>query len=63
MMKTYYTNENFDKETYVKCLNKIGVTAKVVAEGVELNIDEYKKNYNNNATHIIIINHKFVKSL
>ena len=64
MMKKYNTNDLFNKEGFVKALTSMGITCEAVADGVLINIDEYKANYNPaTAPHIVFMNHRWVKAL
>ena len=64
MMKLYETNDLFDKSLYVSCLEKIGVKAVAVANGVMIDIEAYKQNYHAySAPHMVYMNHKWIKQL
>lgn len=64
MMKLYKTNDLFNKSLYVSCLEKIGVKAVAVDNGVMIDMEAYKQNYHAyNAPHMVYMNHKWVKQL
>ena len=64
MMKKYQTNDLFNKALYVTCLAKMGVPAYAVDDGVMIDMEAYKANYQGwNAPMMVRNNHRWVKEL
>lgn len=64
MMKKYPTNSLFNKALYVQCLNRMGIAAYPVEDGVMIDVDQYREKYSAaTAPHMVYINHRWVKVL
>lgn len=64
MMKTYLTNNLFNKTDYVATLKRIGVDAYPTKNGIKLDIDQYKANYHPATAPIMLsMNHRWIKAL